>query len=59
MPRFNIEKFKMKKNQLSEKIINLKIQINKNENKKVPNLFTSDVLWVLCHKLSSKKQLIL
>ena len=34
----------MKKNQLSEKIINLKIQINKNENKKVPNLFTSDVL---------------
>ena len=34
----------MKKNQLSEKIINLKIQINKNENKKVLNLFTSDVL---------------
>ena len=34
----------MKKNQLSEKIINLKIQINKNENKKVTNLFTSDVL---------------
>jgi hypothetical protein len=54
LPRFNIEKFKMKKNNFSEKIINLKE--NKNENKKLPNLFTSDVLSDLHHKLRTKKK---
>ena len=54
LPRFNIEKFKMKKNNLSEKIINLKE--NKNENKNLPNLFTSDVLSDLRHKLRTKKK---
>ena len=56
LPRFNIEKFKMKKNLMSEKNINLKSQINKNENKKLPNLFTSDVLSDINHKLRTKKK---
>ena len=56
LPRFNIEKFKMKKNQLNEKNINLKSVINNNENKKLPNLFTSDVLSDLNHKLRTKKK---
>ena len=54
LPHFNIEKFKMKKNNFSEKNV-IKEEI-KNENKKLPNLFTSDVLSDLRHKLRTKKK---
>jgi hypothetical protein len=61
IPHLNVEKFKIKKELKKEKKLNLKSQFNKfnkieKKDKKLPNLFTSDVLSDIRHKLRIKNE---